>query len=246
MATERRDAKSPFTRPGFIIATIVIALVAVTSGCVDQADHHPKDAAPPSTSSSPSSAASSPTASTPSEGASICGLSGEVMSGTLPTAPNATWAYQVVTAYPTSPEYGPADTTPGGVRFCFQRSPEGALFMAANALVQGSDPAIAEEWVNYVVAEGPHRTTLIADIGRGSSGDGTRAAIVGFRLLAYDGESARVDLAARITAQGRTVTVSGVYELVWQGGDWKISADIAQPLNIAQIPDTLGYVEWGD
>ena len=68
--------------------------------------------------------------------------------------------------------------------------------------------------------------------------------IVGFRLLHYDGETARVDLAARASSQGQTVTVSGVYELIWQDGDWKISADVAEPLNVATIPDLAGYIPW--
>jgi hypothetical protein len=33
---------------------------------------------------------------------------------------------------------------------------------------------------------------------------------------------------------------------VWQNGDWKISTDVAQPLNIAAIPNASGYVSWGE
>lgn len=70
--------------------------------------------------------------------------------------------------------------------------------------------------------------------------------IQGFRILAYDGSSARVDVGSRGSVQGQTVTVSGVYELVWQDGDWKLSTDVPEPLNVAAIPDLTGYIAWGE
>ena len=246
---EDNEQQSPFTRPGFVAATVVIALIVVLGlviVIVNMNRDDPDPAPPTSTSTEPTSAA--PTSEPPEAvgGASVCGLPGEVLEGTLTTAPAAEWEYQGTTAYPTSSEFGPGDTSAGGVRFCFERSPEGALFAAANSLVQGSDPSIAEEWLQYIVAEGPFRDQLLADVGSGTTGEGTRLAIVGFRVLAYDGETARIDLAVRGTSQGQTITLSGVYELVWQEGDWKISADVAQPLNMATIPDTAGYIAWGE
>ena len=246
---EDNEQQSPFTRPGFVAATVVIALIVVLGlviVIVNMTRDDPDPAPPTSTSAEPTTAA--PTSEPPEAagGASVCGLPGEVLEGTLTTAPAAEWEYQGTTAYPTSSEFGPGDTSAGGVRFCFERSPEGALFAAANSLVQGSDPSIAEEWLQYIVAEGPFRDQLLADVGSGTTGEGTRLAIVGFRVLAYDGETARIDLAVRGTSQGQTITLSGVYELVWQEGDWKISADVAQPLNMATIPDTAGYIAWGE
>ena len=246
---EDNEEQSPFTRRGFVAATVVVALIVVLGlviVIVNMTRDDPDPAPTSSTSTEPTTAA--PTSEPPEAvgGASVCGLPGEVLEGTLTTAPAAEWEYQGTTAYPTSSEFGPGDTSAGGVRFCFERSPEGALFAAANSLVQGSDPSIAEEWLQYIVAEGPFRDQLLADVGSGTTGEGTRLAIVGFRVLAYDGETARIDLAVRGTSQGQTITLSGVYELVWQEGDWKISADVAQPLNMATIPDTAGYIAWGE
>lgn len=246
---EDNEEQSPFTRRGFVAATVVVAVIVVLGlviVIVNMTRDDPDPAPPTSTSTEPTTAA--PTSEPPEAvgGASVCGLPGEVLEGTLTTAPAAEWEYQGTTAYPTSSEFGPGDTSAGGVRFCFERSPEGALFAAANSLVQGSDPSIAEEWLQYIVAEGPFRDQLLADVGSGTTGEGTRLAIVGFRVLAYDGETARIDLAVRGTSQGQTITLSGVYELVWQEGDWKISADVAQPLNMATIPDTAGYIAWGE
>lgn len=246
---EDNEEQSPFTRRGFVAATVVVAVIVVLGlviVVVNMTRDDPDPTPTSSTSAEPTTAA--PTSEPPEAvgGASVCGLPGEVLEGTLTTAPAAEWEYQGTTAYPTSSEFGPGDTSAGGVRFCFERSPEGALFAAANSLVQGSDPSIAEEWLQYIVAEGPFRDQLLADVGSGTTGEGTRLAIVGFRVLAYDGETARIDLAVRATSQGQTITLSGVYELVWQEGDWKISADVAQPLNMATIPDTAGYIAWGE
>lgn len=246
---EDNEEQSPFTRRGFVAATVVVAVIVVLGlviVIVNMTRDDPDPTPTSSTSAEPTTAA--PTSEPPEAvgGASVCGLPGEVLEGTLTAAPAAEWEYQGTTAYPTSSEFGPGDTSAGGVRFCFERSPEGALFAAANSLVQGSDPSIAEEWLQYIVAEGPFRDQLLADVGSGTTGEGTRLAIVGFRVLAYDGETARIDLAVRGTSQGQTITLSGVYELVWQEGDWKISADVAQPLNMATIPDTAGYIAWGE
>ena len=246
---EDNEQQSPFTRPGFVAATVVIALIVVLGLVIVIVNMNRDDPDPaPTTSTSVEPTSAAPTSEPPEAvgGASVCGLPGEVLEGTLTTAPAAEWEYQGTTAYPTSSEFGPGDTSAGGVRFCFERSPEGALFAAANSLVQGSDPSIAEEWLQYIVAEGPFRDQLLADVGSGTTGEGTRLVIVGFRVLAYDGETARIDLAVRGTSQGQTITLSGVYELVWQEGDWKISADVAQPLNMATIPDTAGYIAWGE
>ena len=47
------------------------------------------------------------------------------------------------------------------------------------------------------------------------------------------------------TASG-TTTVSGVYMLVWTGGDWKVSTQNATPLDVAPIPNVAGYTTWGE
>lgn len=254
---------SPFTRPGFLVAASLVCLLAVLGLVLglraatrsDTPPTPPAQALPstsPGTDTAPATETTAkgdgapPTAETPDTktSSSICGLPGEVLEGKISKAPEANWDYQGTTAYPTSPKYGPAKTDPTGYRYCFQHSPQGALFAAANAAVQGSDPSIAEGWLSYVLADGPYRDQLLADTGSGTTGEGTRLAIVGFRILAYNGETARVDLAISGTSQGQAITLSGVYELVWQDGDWKISTNVAQPLNMAMIPDTAGYISW--
>ena len=131
-----------------------------------------------------------------------------------------------------------------GVRYCFEHTPAGAVFAAANAAVQGSDPTVSANWVKYAIGEGPFRAQVLAESGTASSSN-PRMSIAGFRLLSYNGRTAEVDIAIRTAVGATTVTASGVYMLVWQGGDWKLSADVAKPLDVAPIPDLAGYVFWG-
>ncbi len=246
MSTDDTE-QSPFTRPAFVWAAIVVGLVLVLGAvlAVHAMTAGKTTASPPAASGRPTAAPSTPSPSTGAAEASVCGLSGTVTTGTLSKAPAATWAYEGTTAYPTSDTYGPGKTDANGVRYCFQHTPAGAVFAAANALAQGSDPTVSADWVKYALGEGPFRAQLLAEAWTSSSSGGSRMGIAGFRLLSYDGKTAEVDLAVRGAASTGTVTVSGVYMLVWQGGDWKISADVAKPLDIASIPDLAGYVSWG-
>lgn len=251
MADEENE-QNPFSRPGFVVAAVVVVALVIAGVIVgvnlatrdDDEAAQPTPSASASTSSS-TSAEPSDEPSTEAADASVCGLDGEELSGTLTTAPDAEWKYQGTTAYPSSPKFGPGEGAATGVRTCFQHSPTGALFMAANAIVQGSDPNTAAAWAEYALADGQFHDQLVTDLG-GSSGTQGRMTIEGFRMLNYDGDTARVDLAVATAADGQPVSVSGVYELVWQNGDWKISTDVAQPLNIAAIPNASGYVSWGE
>lgn len=237
------DEQNPLTRPRFIFAAIgVLALVviAVIVGINIATQDDPDAPAPTPITSTP------PADPEPSgDAASVCGLSGTKLTGTIATAPEAEWEYQGTVAYPTSKTFGPGKTDDLGVRYCFQHSPEGALFMAANSLAQASDPAVVSDWSKVALSEGQYRETLLSDVGATSNdSSGLRLEITGFRLLTYDGNSARVDVGIRGSGQGQSITASAVYNLIWQAGDWKLNADVAAPFDFATIPDLAGYVPW--
>lgn len=118
--------------------------------------------------------------------------------------------------------------------------------MAANALVQGSDPETGAAWAKYVLSEGQYRDELMNKLGAAAGAEGTRLTVAGFRVLSYNEASARVDLGVRVSSQNQNLIISGVYELVWHEGDWKISADVQRPLDTASIPDLNAYVPWGE
>ena len=121
------------------------------------------------------------------------------------------------------------------------------MFAAANAVVQGSDSELVGAWLAYFVADGPHRDAVLSQgAGTGGSGQGVRVEVAGFRLLAYDGQTARVDVAVRGATGGQTVNLSMVYLLVCAGGDWKLSVtDPNARINVASIPYLAVYSSWG-
>ena len=66
------------------------------------------------------------------------------------------------------------------------------------------------------------------------------------KLFPYDGDSARIDVAVRGSASGKTLNLSMVYPLVWEDGDWKLNVtDASAPIDVATIPDLAGYITWG-
>ena len=246
MASEDEDQQSPFAKPGFLVAAVIVALVVVAGvilGIVNATQDDPEsNAATPSPSTT--STRPIPTQTEAAGQGSICDLPGESLSGTVSVPPETVWEYQDTIAFPTSEEFGPGETSTDSVRYCFQRSPEGALFAAANGLVQGSGPSSAA-WIEYFLAnDALNRQDLVEEVGQGAAPD-TRLNLEGFKVLSYDGSAARVDIAARGTGSGQSVYVSVVYDLVWQDGDWKLSPqDSSNPLRMAQIPDLAGYVTW--
>lgn len=242
---DEENQQSPWTRPGFITAAIVVGVIVIAGIVVSILALNQSAAAPPQPTST-SSAAPAPSPTAAAGGSSVCGLKGVELTGTVTQAPPTTWKYQDVYAYPTSPTAGPGATAPSGYRYCFQHTPQGALFMAANALVQGSSAGAARDaWSQYVYADGPYRATLLEKSAASAGNTGVRSTIKGFRVLNYNGATATVDLAVTVSGTSGTTTVSGVYALVWADGDWKVSTDIASPLNVAPIPDVAGYTLWG-
>lgn len=237
------ENKNPFSRPGFIAAAAVIALVVVLGIVLAVVISNRPDSQSEG-SPAESSAALPVTKTADAGGASVCGLSAGSGATSLATAPASKWEYQGTVAYPTSDTFGPGKTT-NGVRTCFQRSIEGAVFASANAVVQGSDSSTVKAWLDYFVT-GSARDQVLASGAGSSSETGTRVDIAGFRVLAYNDDSARIDVAVRGSSSGKTVTLSMVYELVWQNGDWKLNVTNAtSPIDVATITDLTGYISWG-
>ena len=247
MADEENE-QNPWTRPGFVAAAVVVAIVVVL-GIVLAVVAATRDDEDPPASPTPNQTSTAPTAepTAAAGGASVCGLDG-VEEGTarLTTAPAVEqWDYQGTVAYPISDEFGPGETDPAGFRYCFQHTPEGALFAAAYAVGVGTDQTVVPEWIKYFTAPGPYRDQLIQEPANSSESSDVRLRIAGFRLLAYDGDTARVDVALVGSVEGQTVNMSAVYPLVWSEGDWKVSTDTPEPGSVASIPDLAGYIAWG-
>lgn len=220
---------------------IVVSILGVTGG--DEEGGNP----PPVTQTS-APASAPPETSGAEDRASVCGLEdGESESGRLAAGPDVTWNYQGTMAVPASQKYGPGDTSSDGIRFCYQRSPEGALLAAANGAAHAADPQTLGAWLEHSLAAGEAREQILRQGANenASSPSGMRLDIKGFRVLDYSGDTARIDLGLEGVAEGDTVTLSMVYDLIWEDGDWKLLVeDPNAPINVAVVPNLSGYTTW--
>ncbi|NDR53548.1 MULTISPECIES: hypothetical protein [unclassified Actinomyces] len=259
MTNENNNAKNSehgaFGRPGFIAAALVVVLIAVLGIVVGvtnvlRDDPAPESASAVSTTLAPTPFASPepPASNEDSASTSVCGLTGEVTErARLAKAPDVDyWDYQGSAAYPVSAQYGPAATADAGYRYCFQRSPEGAVYAAAYASIIGADPDVARQFLDYFIAPGPYRDQQLSedlseDDGSAETG---RLRIAGFRLLSYDGNEAKVDVAVAVSLQGQSFYMSVIAPLVWSEGDWKLPSDAEDVGSAERIPDITGYISW--
>lgn len=246
--TDDRDEGSPFTRPTFIgagVLVLVIVLLGVVLA-VRVARTDDTTTTPPPSLTAPQTPSESTSSPPTDPGASVCGLAGTTDSGPLTSAPAATWDYEGTTAYPKSPEVGPGKTAPEGYRFCFQHSAAGAVFATANALALPEAERVRRSWIEYFVSAGPNRDKLLDTFQSepSSAPTGIRLRIVGFKVLSYEGSTSRVDIAVEASGNAQTVTGSYVYELTWQAGDWKLNSDVPTPFNFSTVSSTAGYIPW--
>lgn len=259
MASEETTEKSPFAHPGFIAATLVVAVLAVLAIVVLVNGGRGGDdpVAAPSGPAATESAASAPEESeapAAQGGKSVCGLGGYSGPNALrpAKAPEVdSWDYVGVMAFATSSRYGPAESDEAGFRYCFEHSPEGALFASAYFVAQGSEPSI--EWLEYALAPGTFREETLAGAKEAlSSGEAlqdpsTRRRLAGFRYLAYDGDTARIDFAFDVSTSQGSSFVSQVNRLVWADGDWKLDTSTwDRSADVSRISSLAGYITWGE
>lgn len=248
MTTDETNQQSPFTRPGFLVAALLIAIIVIAGIVlgIRSMTREPTPEVAPATDAATPSGLPLPTP-TESSDESVCGLGGEVLAGTVTIAPAAEWQYQGTISYPLSEEFGPAEVSEEGVRSCFQRSPEGALFAAANGAVQASDAQTVGAWLDYFLAEGPNRDEFLESSPGGGDTNGIRLRVAGFKVLNYDGDKATIDVGLSGSVEGQPSYLSGIFHLTWEDGDWKLDVqDPLSPVDYATIPDLSGYIAWGE
>ncbi len=241
--TESPQARNPFTRPGFVVAAALVALLVIgglillLSGATTQS----------TSGQTPSDPVDTPTASPEPEltgGESVCGLEGVATTGTAETPPQVEWTTVGNFPVPGSDKVGPGETTEDGLRTCYQRTPEGALVAAVNYLGAGTDARLVGPVSEYAPAKGPGRKAAIESAREYSGAGSVRAQVVGYQVLNYDGTAAKIDLAL----QAETGQYSSfVYDLIWEDGDWRIvlTDEGTAPTQPSQIADLDRYVQWG-
>lgn len=228
-------------RQRLTLASTAALAAVLLAGCVQET---PEQTSSPETPAPTSSTSPAPT-SDDSADESRCGVPGFEEESSLVQGPEAEWSYIGSIAVPGSDEIGPGEITPEGVRTCFAHTAAGAVTMAYNAAAQGSTAETSLAFGDYVWT-GPGREEILAD--REPATSEGRLALAGFRVLAYDGASARIDVAVRIDSSSGGGLVSSIYELVWEDGDWRIFAQSEESpgVNIETIQSLTGYLAWSE
>ncbi|MGV9450211.1 hypothetical protein [Streptomyces sp. NPDC003635] len=169
----------------------------------------------------------------------------------LPKAPpeDVGWHTLGVTRVPVSASAGPTRTT-GSLRWCYARTPLGAV-LAAHVIpsqMSGSDWRSATQ--QQVVAGRARdmfvfQRSTVEDVDSGEqTGDTAVATYAGFSVTSYTDTAAHVKLLLR-TGQGYAATTIA---LRWSGGDWKVlpnsDGSLHSPVTAVQ-GNTSGYTLWG-
>lgn len=236
--TPDKDERNPFTRPGFILsAALIIALAAA----VIVVAVWPKSGSNPAAGPNSSPSTPSPSSSSASEGveASVCGLSGTKETA-LGAAPDSDWELVGRTAVPAAPETsGPGAVSDAGIRYCFAKSPSGALFAAANIfglVSSGEQRAVLTE----LAADTAARDQQLQELDETQSAP-SGAQIRGFQLQNYTESSATIDLGIELP-NGAVGSVP--IPLVWEGGDWKLNVVEGGISGSKQLNDLSAYIPW--
>jgi hypothetical protein len=233
------DDDNPFKKKGFIFGAVLFValfLAATVIGLTSSQGGGDEEATPAAT-SSPSAAPQ-----VAASDKSVCGLPGYEETGTLTTAPAASWTFVGTMAAPGSEQAGPGTIGSDGVRSCYAHTVDGAVLAVANIWAMGSDARLSKLALDKMTAPGVGRDAAIA-ANIPKSNTGVSVQIVGVKVLSYDGADATVDVAFR-TSTGQLYSFPA--PVTWVDGDWKsvLTDDGQPPLRPSALQSLGGYIPW--
>lgn len=243
--------KNPLTSKSFLASAGIAGLIALLGTVVigtnlisDDEDNEDNPAT--MVEAAPNEEDDAPDPAPSDSDASMCGLPGSDET-TLVTAPQeVTWEFVGTMRAPANDDAGPGLIADDGFRQCYAHSPTGALLASANMTALGTDPQLVPQMLEELVAEGTGQDAALAAVdAEGALADpsGVRMSIVGFNLMGYGAEHARVDLALE---GSNGIFMSYTVDMKWEEGDWKreLAPTGDSIIPAAQIPDASGYIPW--
>lgn len=237
--SEEQQQRPVFTRPAFLAAALVVALVI--AGGVFLAS---SGLTAPRTTTTPNAGEPSSRAVLPAA-RSVCGLPGYAPSGTVEQAPDVPWKTVGVVAVPVDPHgAGPGRTDPDGFQSCYAHTAAGALFAATNLAAISCDGTLLTKGVDRLFVPGAGQRAVASQLPRLRAAAGSlRWQVAGFRINSYSSDRATIELA--LDASNGNL-VSQAYSLAWSGGDWKAltNPDGSNPIQPVALQNLGGYTPW--
>lgn len=162
---------------------------------------------------------------------------------TLAKAPSTTWEPWGVTVLAGSENAGPEQSNDHGIRSCYARTAEGALYALANGAAYCTDSRYSTEAMGLIVAKGPGHDAAVEAARDAQPCQPSADLVRGYRVASYDGTTATITLAIEISDKLATVS----YQLIWEDGDWKfvVTDDGGMPLAPSSVDDLDGFTVWG-
>jgi hypothetical protein len=234
------ERRSPFTRPGFILAALVIAGILVLllkllvfggGGTDDPATGGGNPGHPVATDKS-------------------CPSMGKVDALPKSGADNDWWkvgALQAPVSLTDTALVGPLHGGNGHPGACFAPGPAGALFAAANFLADLTDPALVEPAIRQLTAPSAGRDALINVLEttpeKLNVGGSTGYSFVGYTFQSTAEAQVTVSLAI-YTASGALGQVN--MTVVREGNDWHVVPPPSGNFGdvVHQIADLTGFTQW--
>ncbi|MEZ2390243.1 hypothetical protein AB6813_11960 [bacterium RCC_150] len=228
--------QSPWTRPWFIAsAAVVVLLIALAVVYVALP-------APGAGQSSAPSPAATTTSTAQAGQESACGLpAGDQR---YPSVGLLTkWELVGKFAVPSDPKgIGPGKVE-GTVRTCYQHSPTGALYSAANYVGTGLLPGGQTIILQSLTAQSPLRDQSLATPPTQAPVDPSLSTqIAGFKVVTYTGQAARIALGLKVIKDNKVGYGSMTFGLRWENGDWK--SVLEEYSYSSGLTDLSDFVQW--
>jgi len=167
---------------------------------------------------------------------------------TIPTSPptGVTWSLASGVAVPSSAADGPKLRAPGGVGYCYSRTPLGAVLAASN-LGMGTGPLqdILKSSLEHSAVPNEYAQAATDPTSGGGGAPPGDIQLAGFRIITYSPEQASIALSYRVA--GNTDSYSQLtFAMQWYEGDWR---DVPQPgpssaVTNGTVPTLAGSVPW--
>ena len=236
MTNSNPAPSGPFSSRGFIAAAIVIGVIVLAGVIVAVTALTAPKGEPSGVASAPDSTPA------PSGTESVCGLKGYEEVSTLTEAPDNKWELVGTMAAPALGSAAGPGLDDDGLRYCYARTAEGALYAAVGYIAASTDisnqPRLYE-----LFAEGAVRDALEKSNHAGPLSD-DRMQVAGFRVINYTPDEATVEVAWRVTTAGSRL-VAFPMVLRWESGDWKLYfSEGGSGFAFRAIQSLGGFIPW--